>query len=183
MEGEAEEIEYKNETSYSQYLRVLLLYITFTNYYIVQETFRYEVIIVQYVEVNVDEIKYKKVNIAFYILMISTTLYHTYQLLYCTGHVQMRSNDKIMELELEEITYENVNIAFYILRISTTLYLSYQLLYCTGYIKMTSNYSTIEVDSEEIEYKNETSHFQYLRVLLLYITFTNYYIIQDTFRW
>ena len=48
---------------------------------------------------------------------------------------------------------------------------------------MISNYSIIEVEAEEIEYKNETSHSRYLRVLLLYITFTKYYIVQDIFRW
>ena len=35
IEVEAEEIEYKNETSHSIYLGFLLHYITLTNYYIV----------------------------------------------------------------------------------------------------------------------------------------------------
>ena len=47
---------------------------------------------------------------------------------------------------------------------------------------MTSNYSTIEVQAEEIEYKSETSYSIYLGFLVHYITFTNYYIVQDTFR-
>ena len=40
----------------------------------------------------------------------------------------------------------------------------------------------MEVDGEEIEYKNETSHSIYLGFLLHYITLTNYYIVQDTFK-
>ena len=34
------------------------------------------------IEVEAEEIEYKKRNITFYILRISGTLYHTYQLLY-----------------------------------------------------------------------------------------------------
>ena len=48
---------------------------------------------------------------------------------------------------------------------------------------MTSNYSTIDVEGEEIVYKNETPNSIYLGFLLHYITLTNYYIVQDTFRW
>ena len=40
MEVEAEEIEYKNETSHSQYFAFILHYITPTKYYIVQEKLR-----------------------------------------------------------------------------------------------------------------------------------------------
>ena len=95
---------------------------------------------------------------ALYILCIYTTLYLTYQLLYCTGHIEILSNYSIIELEAKEIEYQDVNITFSILRIYTTLYHTYQLLYCTGHIEMTSNYSTMEVEAEEIEYKNEMSH-------------------------
>ena len=56
-------------------------------------------------------------------------LYHTYQILYCTGHIQMTSNQSTIKVEEEEIKYKNVNVAFYILRISTTLYHTYHLLY------------------------------------------------------
>ena len=56
------------------------------------------------------------------------------------------------------------------------------LLYCSRHIQVTNNYSTMEVEKEEIEYKNETSHSLFLGFLLFYITLTNYYIIQDTFR-
>ena len=48
---------------------------------------------------------------------------------------------------------------------------------------MTSSYSTMKLEAEEIEYKNETSHSIYLRFLLLYISLTNYYFVQDTFKW
>ena len=47
---------------------------------------------------------------------------------------------------------------------------------------MTSNYGTIQVEAEEIEYNNERSHSIYIGSLLRYITLTNYYIVQDTFR-
>ena len=46
---------------------------------------------------------------------------------------------------------------------------------------MISDYSTIEVNAEEIEYKYEMSHSVYLGFILLYITLTNYYIVQDTY--
>ena len=36
-------------------------------------------------EVEAEEMKHKNVNITFYILMISPTLYHTYQPLYYKG--------------------------------------------------------------------------------------------------
>ena len=48
---------------------------------------------------------------------------------------------------------------------------------------MTSNYSTIDVEGEEIVYKNEMPNSIYLGFLLHYITLTNYYIVEDTFRW
>ena len=47
---------------------------------------------------------------------------------------------------------------------------------------MTCSCSTIEVEAKEIEYNNEMSHSIYLGFLLHYITLTNYYIVQDTFR-
>ena len=47
---------------------------------------------------------------------------------------------------------------------------------------MTSNYNIIEEEAEELEHKNETSYSIYLGFILHYITFTNYYIVQDTFR-
>ena len=47
---------------------------------------------------------------------------------------------------------------------------------------MASNYNTIEMEAEEFEYKNERSNSIYLRFLLHYISLTNYYIVQDTFK-
>ena len=54
-------------------------------------------------------------------------LYHTYKLLYCTGHIQMTSNYSAIEKECEEIGCKNENITFYILMISTTSYHAYKL--------------------------------------------------------
>ena len=48
---------------------------------------------------------------------------------------------------------------------------------------MTSKYNRTEEEAEEIDYKNERSHSIYLQFLLHYISLTNYYTVQDTFRW
>ena len=39
--------------------------------------------------------------------MISTTLYHPYQLLYCKGHIQMTGNYSTIDVEGEEIECKN----------------------------------------------------------------------------
>ena len=59
------------------------------------------------IEVEAEEIQYKKETSHSIILRISTTLYNTYQLLYCTRHIQMSSNYKTIEVEAEEIDYKN----------------------------------------------------------------------------
>ena len=95
IEVEAEEIEFKNERSHTIYFAFIIHYITLTNYYIVIEiTSNYSTI-----EVETGEIEYQNVNFTFSILRISTTLYHTYQLLYSTGHIQMTSNYTTMEIK------------------------------------------------------------------------------------
>ena len=58
------------------------------------------------ISVEAEAINYKNLNITLYILRISTTLYHTYKLLYCTVHIQMTSNYTTMEVEGEEIKYK-----------------------------------------------------------------------------
>ena len=58
-------------------------------------------------EVESEEIEYKYINVTFYILKIYTTLYHTYQLLYCKGHIYMRSNYSTIEEEADENEYKN----------------------------------------------------------------------------
>ena len=75
-----------------------------------------------------------------------------------------------------------MKVTFYILCIYNTLYRTYQLLYCTGHIEIISNYITIEVEVGEIEYQNVNFTFSMLRILLHYITLTNYYIVQDKLR-
>ena len=42
-----------------------------------------------------------------YVHRISTTLYLTYQLIYCTGQIQITSNYSAIEVESEEIEYKN----------------------------------------------------------------------------
>ena len=95
------------------------------------------------IEVEAEEIEYKNVNDPFYILRISTTLYPTYQVLYCTGYILMTSNYSTIEEESEEIGCKNVNVTFYILRIYTTICHTSQQLYFIGHIQISSNYSTI----------------------------------------
>ena len=60
------------------------------------------------IEVEGEEIKYENVKVAFDILRIYTTFYYTYQLLYCTRHIQMTSNYSTIEVEAEVIVYINV---------------------------------------------------------------------------
>ena len=41
-------------------------------------------------------------KIAFNILRIYITIYHTYQLLYCKGHIQMRNNNRTINVETKK---------------------------------------------------------------------------------
>ena len=59
------------------------------------------------IKVEAEKIQYKNVNITFYIIRISTTLYHTYQLLHCTGHIQMTTKYSTIEVEAEQTEYKN----------------------------------------------------------------------------
>ena len=96
------------------------------------------------------------------------TIHHTYQLLYCKGHIQMRSKDSTINVkrkkqqseENDNICHllhcitkseneENDKIAFNTLRIYITIYHIYLLLYCTGHIQMRSNDSTINVETKK----------------------------------
>ena len=45
----------------------------------------------------------KKDKITFNTLRVYITTYHTYQLLYCKGHIQMISNDSIINVETKTI--------------------------------------------------------------------------------
>ena len=58
------------------------------------------------IEAEAKEIEYKNLNVTFYVLSTSTTLYHTYQLLNCTGHIQLTINYSTIEMEAEEIEYK-----------------------------------------------------------------------------
>ena len=83
------------------------------------------------ISVEVEAINYKNLNITLYILRISTTLYHTYKLLYCTVHIQMTSNYTTMEVEGEEIKYKyersySIYFAFILHYITLTKYYNVQ---------------------------------------------------------
>ena len=47
---------------------------------------------------------------------------------------------------------------------------------------MTSNCSTIEVETENNSVKMSMSHLIHLEFILHYISLTDYYIVEDTFR-
>ena len=69
------------------------------------------------------EIDYENVNFTFSILRISTTLHHTYQLLYYTGQIKMTSNYSTIEVEAEKIEYKNET--------THSIYLGFLLYYIT----------------------------------------------------
>ena len=53
-----------------------------------------------YINVETNKICSKENDkIAFNTLRIYITIYHTYQLLYCKGHIQMMSNDSTINVE------------------------------------------------------------------------------------
>ena len=79
-------------------------------------------------EVEAVEMEYQNVNFTFSILRISTTLHHTYQLLYFTGHIQMTSVYSTIESGSRRNRVSNVDLTFSILRICTTLYHTCELL-------------------------------------------------------
>ena len=58
-------------------------------------------------DVDSEEIECKDINITSYIFRICTTLYHTYQQLHCTRHIQMTSNYSTIEVKGEETVYKN----------------------------------------------------------------------------
>ena len=73
----------------SIYLEITLHYITLTDYYIVKGHIQ---ITSNHINVNVKQKKYNRVNkIEFNTLRNYTTLYHTYYILYCKGHIQKTS--------------------------------------------------------------------------------------------
>ena len=69
------------------------------------------------------------------------------------------------------------------LRIYITIHHTYQLLYCKGHIQLKSNDSIINVVTKN----NRVNKIKKLLTIQLeftlqYITFTNYYIVKNTFR-
>ena len=110
-------------------------------------------------------------------------IYHTYQLLYCKGHIQIRINDSIMNVKTKTIDEQNDKIGFNTLRIYITICYTYLLLYCKGQIQTRSNDSTINVETKSDRLNKMTKlHLIYLEFTLRYITLTSYYIIKDTLR-
>ena len=68
-------------------------------------------------------------------------------------------------------------------RIYTTLYHTYQLLYCKGDVQITSGHSTINMERKTIDLLKWKHWIEiHLEFILHYITLTNYYIVNDTFR-
>ena len=86
-------------TSHLIHLGHILHYITLTFYYIVKDTFRWQVItVIADVEKENNGVKMLMSHLI-NTLRIYTTLYHTYPLLYCKGHIHTKSNYSIIEVE------------------------------------------------------------------------------------
>ena len=68
------------------------------------------------------------------LLKIYNTLYITYFLLYCKGHIQITSNDNTTKVERKQWSEQNHKITFNTLKIYITIYHTYNLLYYKGHI-------------------------------------------------
>ena len=89
----------------------------------------------------------KMTKIAFNTHRIYITIYHTYPLLYCKGHIQIRSSDSTINVETKNNRVNKMTkIAFNTLRIYITIYHTYQLLYCKGHIQIRNSDSIINVE-------------------------------------
>ena len=89
--------------------------------------------------------KVNNVNVTFNTLRSYITLYHTYKLLNCKGHIHMTRKYSTIDVKKNN-RVKNVNITFNTLRNYITLYHTYKLLNCKGHIQMIRNYSTIIVE-------------------------------------
>ena len=78
-------------------------------------------------------IEEENVNVTINTLIIYTKLYHTYQLLYCEGQIQITSKHSTLDTEKENNTLKNVNVTISTLSIYTTLYNTYLLLHFKGH--------------------------------------------------
>ena len=87
-------------------------------------------------------------NIEFNTLRNYTTLYLTYRLLYCKGHIQMTSNHSNVNVETKRQSKQNNNIEFNRFRYYTTLYHTYLLLHCKAHIQMTMYHSNVNVETK-----------------------------------
>ena len=84
-------------------------------------------------------------EINFYIL----ALYHTYQLLYCKGSIQIKSSHSTINME-KLVNKDAMNT----LRNYTRLYHTHLLLFCKRHIQMVSNHSTINVETKRPQRTN-----------------------------
>ena len=69
------------------------------------------------------------------------------------------------------------------IQVYTTLYHTYKLLHCKRHIELSSNYRNVNVEINKNNRVNKmtTLNLIHLQIILHYITFTNYYIVKDTF--
>ena len=81
-----------------------------------------------------------KWQITFNTSRIYIKLYHTCQLLYCKGHIQMSSNDSIINVVTKNYIMNKMT-KLYSIHSEFTLQAchTYHLLYFNGHIEMTSN--------------------------------------------
>ena len=61
------------------------------------------------IDVETENIRVKNVNVTFNTVRIYTTLFDTYLLLYCKGHIQMTNNYSTINVETENSRVKNVN--------------------------------------------------------------------------
>ena len=80
--------------------------------------------------------------------IIYTTLYQTYQLLYCKGHIQITNNHSNVNIETKNNRENKMTIKFNTLRNYTILYQTYQLLYCKRHIEIISNHSNVNMETK-----------------------------------
>ena len=85
----------------------------------------------------------KNFNITFNTLRTYVTLYLTYWLLNCRGHIQMTRNYSTIDVEKGNNRVKNVNVTFNTLKSYITIYHTHKLLNYEGHIHMTRNCSTI----------------------------------------
>ena len=116
-------------------------------------------------------------------LRIHSTLYHTYQLLYCKGRIQITSSHSIMNMKRNIWLIKMKILDWNTFKIYISLYHTYQLLYCKGHIQIIRSHSSRNIDRKIVDLLKWKHWLEiHLKLILCYIILTNYYIVKETFR-